>query len=86
MKVHPNNNDIKSMFEDVYNKKPNPLTPNIITYGRRSRFFYELSSSDDDTMFGVTVIDINKKKHNDLCKCFFKLEEARRYITNRFTT
>ena len=86
MKIHPNNNDIKNIFEDVYNDQPNPLTPNVITYGRRSRYLYELSSSDDDKMFGVTVINIKKEKENDLCKCFFNLEDARRYITNRFTS
>lgn len=86
MKVHPNNNDIKNIFEAVYNNASNPLTPNVITYGRRSRYLYELSSSDDDKMFGVTVINIKKEKEDNLCKCFFNLEDARRYITNRFTS
>lgn len=85
MKTHPNNNDIKNIFKEVFNYSPNVMTPNVISYGRRSRFLYELASDDEDKMFGVTVIDIEKNKTN-LSRCFFNLEEARRYITNRFTT
>lgn len=84
MNIHPTNSDIKSIFEDVYNDEPNIITPNVISYGRRSRFLYELASDDEDKLFGVTVIDIEKNKTN-LSRCFFDLEEARRYITNRFT-
>jgi len=76
--------DIKIMFKIAYNGNPNIMTPDVIKYGSRGNFVYELSVGegfDRDNVYGVTVLDrINGEKRHDLSKCFGTEDKAYTYI------
>lgn len=66
-----------------YNNKVNAMTPYIIEYGKAGIFYYEISCSTDETLFGVTVlpvIDPFGLNYSSLGECFFSLKDALNYI------
>lgn len=53
-------NNIKEIFDEVYNCQPNFMTPHIIEYGRiNDELIYELSQGEGfnrNTLIGVTTL------------------------------
>jgi hypothetical protein len=72
------------VFDRVFRGKVNWITPNVWDYGVTGNFYYELShqsfTGDWDDLYGVTVIDKDENKRNDLSKAFSRLSEAQEYI------
>ncbi len=64
--------DIRQIFEDVYKGSTNLMTPDVIGYGKKGRFIYELSEGRGimgDNLYGVTVLTLTGEK-TKLSKCF----------------
>ena len=73
----------KDVFKSVHYGEPNLMTPEVIEYGQRGRYVYELSRGDfmGRGLFGVTVVDgIARARADNLSKCMRSLENARAYI------
>lgn len=67
------------------------MTPEVIRYGQKGNFVYELSTGDKclgNEMFGVTVAELNGNApsigRSDLSTCLHSKEEAEEYINNEF--
>ena len=62
----------------------NFITPNIMRYGLKGKYAYELSYGkgfDHNIIYGVTVANIETQEHEYyLCESFHSLEEAEEYI------
>ncbi len=78
-------NTIEKIFKEKFNSN-NPLTPTVISYTQNEKYFFELSTGTGikgEAVFGVTVIEIDRKKHrHDLSEMFFSQKEAQKYIKN----
>lgn len=78
---------IAALFRRVYNGERNFMTPSLITYGKRGRHLYEISSGkgiSGTPLYGVTVIDIAGNRCPKLSTCFSSLERAQAYVHNDF--
>ena len=81
--------EIAHLFHRTYNGKPNFMTPNPVTYGKRGRLCYEISRGtgiDGRPMYGVTVIEIDMTKRHDLSQSFPSFNEADKYVSSDFMT
>ena len=79
---------IVETFNRTFRGQKNFLTPNVIRYGQRDDYYYELSSGKgmgDSDMFGVTVILSNGKK-TGLSTCFDTQDHAEQFIKAGFTS
>jgi hypothetical protein len=79
---------IAGVFNQTYNGAKNFMTPNVLSYGKRGKMVYELSTGRgfrDQQIWGVTVIELPSTKRRDLAESFDSYEEAKAYITNDFT-
>ena len=77
---------IKTKFIEVYNGNKNIFTPNILGYGKRGDFLYELSWGDaifprQPIIYGVTVITLSGEKRHDLSQSFQRKADAESFIT-----
>jgi len=77
---------IKAKFAEVYNGNKNIFTPNILGYGKRGDFLYELSWGDaifprQPIIYGVTVITLSGEKRSDLAQSFNRKADAESYIS-----
>lgn len=65
-------------------KGKNFMTPDIITYGKKGKFYYELSEGrgfNHEPIFGVTIRDENGERFDpDRSKLCHSLTEAKNYI------
>lgn len=84
---------IKNIFEREYNGSKNPMTPNIVKYGKFNNLVYEISKGrgplTGETIFGITFLELIdnkknlvKKRRNDLCTCVDSLKAANAYINS----
>ena len=77
---------VKDHFDKVFNGQPNPLTPDVIRYGSRHKYLYELTTGTGITgqpIFGVTVIHKDKTEHDhELSEVFQSRQDAETYIHN----
>ena len=71
----------RNAFKIVYNGAKNAMTPRILRYGSAGGYYYELSASKDESLYGVTVLlrDTLERKH-DKYRAFYTLEDAKEYI------
>ena len=76
-----NQDVIRRTFERVYNNARNFMTPDILRFGIRGHFIYELSSGrgiePGTTIFGVSVLELDEQKRpssamkrRDLSGCY----------------
>lgn len=78
--------EIAARFNAAYNGERNFMTPNVERYGKAGRLLYELSSGRGfgrETIYGVTVIDVDGNKRSDLSNCFATRDEAAEYIVQK---
>jgi len=77
------NTEIKDAFDRVYNGEKNFMTPNVIRYGKRGKYIYELSDGDafmrSGRIYGVTVLTTGGEK-TELGSNFQSKQEAEDYI------
>lgn len=74
---------IRDLFRTTYNNSRNFMTPDVLGYGKRGRLVYELSTGHfaDDTIYGVTVLEVDGTKRHDLSAGGFpSLDAAKTYI------
>ena len=71
----------RNAFKIVYNGAKNAMTPQILRYGSAGGYYYELSASKDESLYGVTVLlrDTLERKH-DKYRAFYTLADAKEYI------
>ena len=77
------NSDVRSLFHKVFKGHKNGMTPNIVRYGTRGKYCYELSKGyfSGETIYGVTVLEQDDGKHRtDLGGMFNGLKEANAVI------
>lgn len=77
--------EIAERFNRVYNGEKNFMTPNIVRYGQKGAFLYELSNGrgfGDQLIYGVTVITMDGKKCHSLSDCHQSMAEAEKAIKN----
>ena len=72
---------IKRIFDKVYNGQVNFMTPEIVDYRKRGNLLLEFSKGKfiDMYVYGATFLEISKdgyKKRDDLNKCVNNLDEA----------
>lgn len=75
--------EIARVFREKFNGRKNVLTPDVIRYGKRGPYIYELSSGermDGGRMYGVTVIELGVGLRHDLCRSFRQREIAEAFI------
>ena len=76
--------NIKTLFDTVYDGRMNPLTPEVLRYGKAGRLCFELSKGEGingEPLFGVTVLEIDGTKRHDLGQSFPSLSEAEAHIS-----
>jgi len=77
------NTEIKDTFNRAYNGETNFMTPNVIKYGKRGKYIYELSDGDafmrSGRIYGVTVLTTDGEK-TDMGSSFQSKQEAEDYI------
>jgi hypothetical protein len=64
-------------------KGKNLITPDVLGYGVRGIFAYELSEGTGfgtNPLYGVTVLELTGERRNDLSQMFHSIEEADEYI------
>lgn len=76
---------IRDLFFYVFKGNKNIMTPDVLNYGSRGNYAYELATGNGfrgDEIFGVTIIDIDTKEHNhELSEGGFNtLKDAKDYI------
>jgi hypothetical protein len=68
---HTRNCSIATIFKETYNNQTNFMTQDIVGYGTRGNYIYELSQGEfmGDKIYGVTVLtkDGQKTKLNKCC-------------------
>lgn len=79
--------DIASRFEEVFQGKKNFITPKVLRYGRRGKYFYEISEGESPLerrkkIYGVTVITSKGEHVHDLSQCFGTYGTAINYARN----
>ena len=60
--------EIKATFERVFNGQPNFMTPDVIGYGQRKDFIFEVSEGkgfDSKRIYGLTVLDLEGTKYHE---------------------
>ena len=71
--------EIKFLFKTKF-KDNNIMTPDVIGYGNRGKYAYELSTGEGfggETIYGITVIDIYTQEHNhDLSGMYPSMEKV----------
>lgn len=75
--------DIGAVFNRVYNGDSNFMTPTLVKHLQVGGLVVEVSKGrgmSQDTIYGVTVIELPGVKRPDLCKCCFSMGEVTRYI------
>lgn len=75
--------DIRDRFRRTFNNQPNFMSPNVIRYGSRGDWLYELSWGEGiggGKMFGVTVIHKRMGRDHDQSQCFSTKSEAETHI------
>jgi hypothetical protein len=81
-------NRIGALFDRVYQGQKNFITREIVRYGRQGRLLYELSEGTGfepgTKIYGVTVLEEDGTKRNDLAQAFSLLSKAEAYIANNF--
>lgn len=84
MKKPIQKHEIKAIFKQAFNGRPNILTPNVIRYGRRNGLLYELSWGSgiltEEKIFGVTFLGPNGERTKLSQGGFTSEEAADRYI------
>lgn len=77
------NTEIKDTFDRVYNGEKNFMTPNVLRYGKRGKYIYELSDGKafmrEGRIYGVTVLTADGEK-TELGHNFDNKHEAEDYI------
>lgn len=77
-----NNTEIKDTFNRVYNGQKNFMTPNVLRYGKRGKYIYELSDGEafmrKGRIYGVTVLTTDGEKSGG--SSFQSKQEAEDYI------
>lgn len=73
----------KSEFKKVV-KGRNFMTPRVLRYGKTGRYYYEISEGegmDNQAIFGVTVVDGERKEHmHKLGDIFYTLDDVENYV------
>lgn len=77
------NNKIKRIFKNTYNGAKNFITPEVIGYGKRNGYIYEISKGEfmKKDMFGLTVLTVDGNK-TDKNNSFDSREELKEAINN----
>lgn len=71
------------IFEKVFNKQKNFMTPHIVARGLRKNFAWEISSGEGiehNTIYGVTIIKLPDEHRHDKSMLFDSHKEAKQYI------
>jgi hypothetical protein len=58
-------NDIKQIFDRKFKGQKNFMTPNIVRYGKKGQYLYELSKGsgiDGGTIYGVTFLTLEGER------------------------
>lgn len=80
------NSQIKQLFKEVFNGNKNIITPNVLKYGTRGLFAFEISYGDGfdgETIYGVTLINKETRKHNhELSRSFNTRGEVTDYLAD----
>lgn len=79
--------EIKQLFKTVFNNRPNPMTPDVIRYGQKRQFAFEISSGEfmGRTMYGVTVINtLTKETDRERSQSFTSLADCESFIAHMF--
>lgn len=81
----------RAIIKEAYNGYPNILTSEIVAYGYKGGFAWELSKGgsllgpDQEPIWGVTVVRVHpREKMYDLSQCLSSEAQARAYIRAGF--
>lgn len=79
---------IQQKFSSYFNGNKNAMTPNVIEYGQKGRYIYDLSSGGifrGKKMHGVTVLELDGDKilkPAGLSEGMISIQEARELINS----
>lgn len=77
--------DIRNLFRAAFDGGKNFMTPDVIQYGQKGPWVYELSLGegfDRRPIYGVTVLTRRGEKRHDLSVCMHSLSAAKLYIAS----
>lgn len=78
------NDEIEAVFANAYDGKKNSTTPYVVRYGEIGEVIYELAEGImfNKVLYGISVLEKDGTKREDLNKCSFSLKEAEEYIAS----
>lgn len=75
-------------FRLAYGNSRNMMTPDVIRYGRKNGFVYEISQGEGfkrEPIFGVSVATSEGERDHDKSAMFHSLADANTYVKRGFT-
>ncbi len=79
---------IRQKFGQTYKGSKNFMTPDVVRYGKKGIYIYEISKGDwmGDDIFGLTVLTLEGDKTDGANGCHNSMEEVEAAIQNLPTT